>query len=77
MRDFTAARDWERFHDVKSLTLALTGEVGEVAELVQWLPVKAEVDGAYGSGSVSSWRTSCSIWSGWPMSPASTSAPLP
>ncbi|MFL6112552.1 MAG: nucleotide pyrophosphohydrolase [Catenulispora sp.] len=38
MREFTEARDWGRFHDLKSLTLALTGEVGEVAELVQWLP---------------------------------------
>lgn len=39
MRAFTEARDWGRFHDLKSLTLALAGEVGEVAELVQWLPV--------------------------------------
>ena len=39
MRAFTDERDWGRFHDLKSLTLALTGEVGEVAELVQWLPV--------------------------------------
>ena len=38
MRDFTAERGWERFHDPKSLLLALTGEVGELAELVQWLP---------------------------------------
>jgi len=37
MREFTEARDWGRFHDVKSLTLALAGEVGELAELVQWL----------------------------------------
>jgi dCTP diphosphatase len=40
MRDFTEARDWGRFHDLKSLTLALVGEVGEVAELVQWLPAE-------------------------------------
>src|SRR3954469_19847785 len=44
MREFTEARDWGRFHDLKSLTLALTGEVGEVAELVQWLPADAVVD---------------------------------
>ncbi len=37
MREFTESRDWGRFHDLKSLTLALAGEVGEVAELVQWL----------------------------------------
>jgi dCTP diphosphatase len=45
MREFTQARDWVRFHDLKSLTLALTGEVGEVAELVQWLPVGVVPDG--------------------------------
>lgn len=31
-------RDWGRFHDPKSLLLALVGEVGELAELYQWLP---------------------------------------
>jgi dCTP diphosphatase len=38
MREFADARDWARFHDPKSLMLALTGEVGELAELLQWLP---------------------------------------
>ncbi len=38
MRRFTEERDWGRFHDPKSLTLALVGEVGELAELLQWLP---------------------------------------
>ena len=38
MRTFTAERDWEQFHDPKSLVLALTGEVGELAEVFQWLP---------------------------------------
>lgn len=38
MRQFSEERDWTRFHDPKSLTLALVGEVGEVAELLQWLP---------------------------------------
>jgi NTP pyrophosphatase (non-canonical NTP hydrolase) len=38
MRRFTDDRDWARFHDPKSLILALTGEVGELAELFQWLP---------------------------------------
>lgn len=38
MRDFTCERDWEKFHDPKSLALALVGEVGELAELLQWLP---------------------------------------
>ncbi|WP_310964911.1 nucleotide pyrophosphohydrolase [Nocardioides terrisoli] len=38
MRKFTHDRDWERFHDPKSLALALVGEVGELTELLQWLP---------------------------------------
>ena len=38
VREFARERDWEQFHDIRSLVLALTGEVGEVAELVQWLP---------------------------------------
>ena len=38
MRTFAAERDWEQFHDPKSLVLALVGEVGELGELFQWLP---------------------------------------
>lgn len=38
MRDFTDRRNWGSFHDPKSVLLALVGEVGELAELVQWLP---------------------------------------
>lgn len=30
-------RDWEKFQDPKSVMLALVGEVGELAELMQWL----------------------------------------
>jgi dCTP diphosphatase len=37
MRQFTEARGWARFHDPKSLALALVGEVGELAELLQWV----------------------------------------
>ncbi len=38
MRRFSEERDRNPYHDLKSLTLALTGEVGEIDELVQWLP---------------------------------------
>jgi dCTP diphosphatase len=38
MRRFAAERDWGSFHDPKSVLLALVGEVGELAELFQWLP---------------------------------------
>ncbi|SDS65257.1 nucleotide pyrophosphohydrolase [Microlunatus soli] len=40
MRSFTEERDWSRFHDPKSLILALVGEVGELSELFQWLPAE-------------------------------------
>jgi NTP pyrophosphatase (non-canonical NTP hydrolase) len=38
LRQFRDERDWARFHDPKSLILALMGEVGELAELFQWVP---------------------------------------
>jgi len=38
MRAFSRERDWDQFHDPKSLALALVGEVGELTELLQWLP---------------------------------------
>jgi dCTP diphosphatase len=46
MREFTAERDWERFHDPKSLLLALVGEVGELSELFQWLPAESALSAA-------------------------------
>lgn len=43
VRAFSAERDWGQFQDPKSLVLALVGEVGEVAELLQWLPADQAV----------------------------------
>jgi len=37
LRQFAEDRDWNQFHTVKNLLLALTGEVGELAEVFQWL----------------------------------------
>jgi dCTP diphosphatase len=37
-RAFIADREWQKFQDPKSSLLALVGEVGELAELLQWLP---------------------------------------
>lgn len=37
IRDFAEERDWEQFHDPKSLILAMMGEMGELAELFQWI----------------------------------------
>lgn len=33
---FSDERDWDQFHTIKNLILALVGEVGELAEVVQW-----------------------------------------
>ena len=44
IRAFTDERGWHRFHDPKSLILALTGEVGELAELFQWIPAGEAVE---------------------------------
>lgn len=38
IRAFVRERDWEQFHLPKNLILALTGELGELAELFQWRP---------------------------------------
>jgi len=37
LQDFTRDRNWEQFHTIRNLLLALVGEVGELAESVQWL----------------------------------------
>lgn len=37
LRDFTAARDWQRFHTPKNLAMALSAEVGELVAEFQWL----------------------------------------
>lgn len=33
---FVNDRDWEQFHTPRNLMLALVGEIGELAELMQW-----------------------------------------
>lgn len=37
LREFAAARDWERYHTPKNLAMALIGEAGELVEHFQWL----------------------------------------
>jgi dCTP diphosphatase len=43
-RTFIAEREWQQFQDPKSILLALVGEVGELAELLQWLPADVARD---------------------------------
>jgi NTP pyrophosphatase (non-canonical NTP hydrolase) len=37
LQDFATQRHWEKFHTPRNLLLALTGEVGELAEIFQWM----------------------------------------
>ncbi|WP_119157791.1 nucleotide pyrophosphohydrolase [Caldimonas tepidiphila] len=41
LRAFAQARDWEQFHSPKNLAMALTGEVGELVEVFQWMTEEA------------------------------------
>lgn len=34
---FNEERDWSQFHSPKNLAMALTGEIGELSEIFQWL----------------------------------------
>lgn len=37
LAEFARQRDWDRFHTPRNILLALTGEVGELAEIFQWM----------------------------------------
>jgi dCTP diphosphatase len=37
LRTFADVRDWNQFHSPKNLVMALSGEVGELNEIFQWL----------------------------------------
>lgn len=37
LKKFADERDWNQYHSPKNLAMALTGEVGELAEIFQWL----------------------------------------
>ena len=34
---FVRERDWDQFHSPKNLVMALTGEIGELNEIFQWV----------------------------------------
>ncbi len=38
---FAAERNWDQYHSPKNLAMALTGEVGELSEIFQWLSEEA------------------------------------
>lgn len=37
LTNFALERDWDQYHSPKNLVMALTGEVGELSEIFQWL----------------------------------------
>ena len=37
LQQFATDRDWDQFHSPKNLIMALMGEIGELAEIFQWL----------------------------------------
>ncbi|RYH56194.1 MAG: nucleotide pyrophosphohydrolase [Alcaligenaceae bacterium] len=37
LRYFAEQRDWQQFHSPKNLAMALSGEVGELTEIFQWM----------------------------------------
>ena len=37
LKDFSIERDWEKFHNPKNLTMALSVEVSELVEIFQWV----------------------------------------
>jgi dCTP diphosphatase len=37
LQQFAHDRDWEQYHAPRNLLLALVGEVGELAEIFQWM----------------------------------------
>lgn len=40
LNQFSEARDWEKFHSPKNLSMAIAGEAGELLEIFQWLTEK-------------------------------------
>jgi NTP pyrophosphatase (non-canonical NTP hydrolase) len=43
---FAREREWEQFHSPKNLVMALTGEVGELSEVFQWMTEDASKSAA-------------------------------
>ncbi|HAS8629172.1 TPA: nucleotide pyrophosphohydrolase [Vibrio vulnificus] len=37
LSEFAQKRDWDKFHSPKNLSMALSGEAGELVEVFQWL----------------------------------------
>jgi len=40
IREFAAERDWDQFHSLKNLSMAMTIEAAEIMEIFQWLTLE-------------------------------------
>ena len=49
LHQFANDRDWLQFHSPKNLVMALTGEVGELSEIFQWMSEEASKSAAHDS----------------------------
>jgi len=49
VREFAEEREWTKFHDPKSLALAVASEAGQLADLFRWIPAdEATADFSHG-----------------------------
>lgn len=46
LQTFADERDWQQYHSPKNLAMALTGEVGELVEIFQWLTEAQSLEAA-------------------------------
>ncbi len=44
LRDFAAARDWEKYHSPKNLVMAMSVEMAELMEHFEWMTEQQSLD---------------------------------
>lgn len=78
---FAAERNWAQFHSPKNLVMALTGEVGELSEIFQWMDEEQSKDAARHPDTAQAVQdelaTYSCTWCASPRSSASTWMPPP
>jgi dCTP diphosphatase len=56
LKEFADDRDWNQYHSPKNLAMALTGEVGELVEIFQWLTEEQSREAARDPGTAEAVR---------------------
>ena len=51
LEKFATDRNWSQFHSPKNLVMALTGEVGELSEIFQWMSEADSVNAGHNPAS--------------------------